>query len=61
MTQSSEASSGSPAAMPSARISRGIMGAFGAALIARERYMHRPHETAMLSLDDIIEFDLRQP
>ncbi len=32
----------------------GIMGAFGAALIARERYMHRPHETTMLSLDDII-------
>ncbi len=32
----------------------GIMGAFGAALIARERYMHRPHETTMLSLDDMI-------
>ena len=32
----------------------GIMGAFGAALIARERYMHRPHETMMLSLDDMI-------
>ena len=30
------------------------MGAFGAALIARERYMHRPHETTMLSLDDMI-------
>lgn len=33
----------------------GIMGAFGAALIARERYMHRPKETTMLSLDRIIE------
>ena len=32
----------------------GIMGAFGAALIARERYMHRPHETTMLSLDNMI-------
>ena len=32
----------------------GIMGAFGASLIARERYMHRPHETTMLSLDDMI-------
>ncbi|MBQ7796491.1 MAG: 2-hydroxyglutaryl-CoA dehydratase, partial [Lachnospiraceae bacterium] len=32
----------------------GIMGAFGAALIARERYMHEPKETTMLSLDKII-------
>ena len=32
----------------------GIMGAFGAALIARERYMHRPKQTSMLSLDKII-------
>ncbi|MCI7794949.1 MAG: 2-hydroxyacyl-CoA dehydratase [Lachnospiraceae bacterium] len=32
----------------------GIMGAFGAALIARERYMHRPKQTTMLSLDKII-------
>ncbi len=32
----------------------GIMGAFGAALIARERYMHEPKETTMLSLDHII-------
>ncbi len=32
----------------------GIMGAFGAALIARERYMHEPKETTMLSLEKII-------
>ncbi len=32
----------------------GIMGAFGAALIARERYMHEPKKTTMLSLDHII-------
>ena len=32
----------------------GIMGAFGAALIARERYLHDPKETSMLSLDKII-------
>ena len=32
----------------------GIMGAFGAALIARERYLHEPKETTMLSLDQII-------
>lgn len=32
----------------------GIMGAFGAALIARERYMHRPKQTTMLPLDKII-------
>ena len=32
----------------------GIMGAFGAALIARERFMHEPKETTMLSLDKII-------
>ncbi len=32
----------------------GIMGAFGAALIARERYLHEPKETTMLSLDKII-------
>ena len=33
----------------------GIMGAFGAALIARERYMHEPKQTTMLSLDNIID------
>ena len=33
----------------------GIMGAFGAALIARERYMHEPKQTTMLSLDKIID------
>ena len=32
----------------------GIMGAFGAALIARERYNMHPQETTMLSLDKII-------
>ncbi len=32
----------------------GIMGAFGAALIARERYNLHPKETSMLSLDRII-------
>ena len=32
----------------------GIMGAFGAALIARERYQHEPKESTMLSLDKII-------
>ncbi len=32
----------------------GIMGAFGAALIARERYNLEPKETTMLSLDQII-------
>ena len=32
----------------------GIMGAFGAALIARERYQSHPQETSMLSLDKII-------
>ena len=32
----------------------GIMGAFGAALIARERYQGHPQETSMLSLDKII-------
>lgn len=32
----------------------GIMGAFGAALIARERYQHDPKESTMLSLDQII-------
>ena len=32
----------------------GIMGAFGAALIARERYQHEPKETTMLPLDKII-------
>lgn len=32
----------------------GIMGAFGAALIARERYLHEPKKTTMLSLDQII-------
>ncbi|MCI8511889.1 MAG: 2-hydroxyacyl-CoA dehydratase [Lachnospiraceae bacterium] len=32
----------------------GIMGAFGAALIARERYGHNPKKTSMLSLDKII-------
>lgn len=32
----------------------GIMGAFGAALIARERYLHRPAQTTMLPLDKII-------
>ena len=31
----------------------GIMGAFGAALIAREQYMAEPKETTMLSLEDI--------
>ena len=31
----------------------GIMGAFGAALIARERYMDHPEATTMLSLEDI--------
>ena len=30
------------------------MGAFGAALIARERYQHEPKETTMLPLDKII-------
>ena len=30
------------------------MGAFGAALIARERYGHNPKKTSMLSLDKII-------
>ena len=33
----------------------GIMGAFGAALIARERYMLEPKQTTMLSLDKIID------
>ena len=32
----------------------GIMGAFGAALIARERYLNHPEPTTMLSLDKII-------
>ncbi len=32
----------------------GIMGAFGAALIARERYLHRPKQTSMLPLDRLI-------
>ncbi len=32
----------------------GIMGAFGAALIARERYLRNPRQTGMLSLDKII-------
>ncbi len=32
----------------------GIMGAFGAALIARERYTLHPKQTTMLSLDEII-------
>ena len=32
----------------------GIMGAFGAALIARERYLHRPKQSTMLPLDKII-------
>ncbi len=32
----------------------GIMGAFGAALIARERYQHEPKQSTMLSLDRII-------
>ena len=36
----------------------GIMGAFGAALIARERYNIDPKETSMLSLDEIIDLDL---
>jgi len=31
----------------------GIMGAFGAALVARERYEHDPHETTMLSIEQI--------
>ena len=44
----------SPAATPSGRTLPGIMGAFGAALIARERYDLHPKETSMLSLDQII-------
>ena len=45
----------------------GIMGAFGAALIARERYNLHPKETSMLSLDRILHHHhepvprLRQP
>ena len=36
----------------------GIMGAFGAALIARERY-EKDYETSMLSFDDIINLQFQ--
>ena len=36
----------------------GIMGAFGAALIARERYAEG-QQTSMLSIDEILKLDIR--
>ena len=53
MTRFYEALRKSPAGSAIRPDIAGIMGAFGAALIARERYQSRPQETSMLSLDEI--------